>query len=64
MLHKEVADQWLIVCFQVNHGSVIVTMDSGSRVQSSDTNITKLVLLVQQNVSASTYLYENQPIFK
>jgi len=63
MLRKEIADQWLLVCFQVNHGSVIVTVDtSGTRDQTSGA-INKLVLLVQQDVSVFSYLYENQPVF-
>jgi len=45
----------------VNHGSVIITVDTSD--QTSGANITKLVLLVQQDVSASSYLYENQPMF-
>ena len=64
MLRKEIADWWLFVCFQVNHSSVIITVDtSESRDQTSGTNVTKLVLLVQQDVSASSYLYENQAMF-
>ena len=42
ILCKEIADQWLLVCFQVNHGSVMITVDtSESRDQTSGTNVTK-----------------------
>ena len=54
----------VLVCFHVNHGSVIITVDtSESRDQTSGANVTELVLLVQQDLSASRYLHENQPIF-
>ena len=49
----------VLACFQVNHGSVIITVDTSD--QTSGANITKLVLLLQQDVSAFSYLYENQP---
>ena len=53
MVCKEIAEQWLLVCFQVNHGSVIVTVNtSGTRDQTSSANVIELVLLVQQDVSA------------
>ena len=44
-----------------NHGSLIITVyTSGSRDQTSSAKVTELVLLVQQDVSVTSYLCEDQ----